>query len=775
MKEHERLDPELFLASIAASPEMLEDPQIRERRDRLLSHSSVCSYCGVGCPYTVEHDARGRARVYPLSPLGLCVKGRTSLMTGGDRERSEKLERRGLPDDRIRAPMIRGHDGKMREVSWDEALDRAAWLFLHAREWVGPEAVAVYGNGQKTIEAIWMASLYKLVFKLPTIGANSEHCLASAGAAHELNFGNEASFTWQQYEELAHCDVAVLHGTNAYVTFPQAYEKLKRNSHAIKVVIDPVRMVSAHGVVVAQVSHNDRIATGTAFIDFVPGEVNRLTDYVEADQFTHQSLIKRTPVRLEGLSPLETTLWREPDSEALAAAIDTVFADWRSEFASDEEWLITQREDPDALRWLPPAQLTCPTDDHSIQLCKSVGALTVFFQRYSTDTVYREVAGPVLRSLEAEIRDRFLRIFLPLIRRFDYQTVMHPILADLVGGVTVVNDDGSVAELDLLTAHKSAILEFKEEIVAIQLFIAVKRGLQLLFGKGARIRRSDLAFVSGVGIPCAGDVPAHFLGISPADLGTALLVHSRAIGNGALMIVDRKRSRAVRVDVVTGVLPKDKELTQLRGRVINHKRVASGREHRRFFDRLGELIVDYVRSGDTNFALFGPVPFDWEEYRSKLSFSPANRRAFTEHLVNQHVSVAVGEALRDLGVLDVHRAEQVLEALRAGTASSPADSSVFAPDQLYAGSLSERVTRVVEMIIEPVLANDGGRLDVLDIDESTGELRVRFVGSCANCPYSLLSMEQIVKPTLLAVPGVERVTHRAKARHKELPVSIGVQ
>ena len=68
--------------------------------------------------------------------------------------------------------MIRGHDGKMKEVSWEEALDRAAWLFLHAREWVGPEAVAIYGNGQKTIESIWMACLYKLVFKLPTIGAN---------------------------------------------------------------------------------------------------------------------------------------------------------------------------------------------------------------------------------------------------------------------------------------------------------------------------------------------------------------------------------------------------------------------------------------------------------------------------------------------------------------------------------------------------------------------------------------------------------------------------
>ena len=212
--------PAELVAAVAREPGLLDDPDVADRHASLLDRASVCSYCGVGCSYTVEEDARGRPQVEPLSPLGLCVKGKTSLITGGDTQRVARLAQRGLPDDRIRAPMLRGHDGQMHEVSWDEALDRAAWLFLHAREWVGPEAVAIYGNGQKTLEAIWMACLFKLVFRLPTIGANSEHCLASAGAAHELNFGNEASFTWEQFEELELCDVAVLHGTNAFVTFP---------------------------------------------------------------------------------------------------------------------------------------------------------------------------------------------------------------------------------------------------------------------------------------------------------------------------------------------------------------------------------------------------------------------------------------------------------------------------------------------------------------------------------------------------------------------------
>lgn len=1253
------MDASDLVLAVSGNPRLLDDPAVRERHESLLNRSSVCSYCGVGCPYSVETDHRGEDRVVPMSPLGLCVKGKTSLFTGGDEERAKRMKRRGLEDDRIRVPMIRGHDGKMKEVSWDEALDRAAWLFLHAREWVGPDACAIYGNGQKTIEAIWMASLYKLVFRLPTIGANSEHCLTSAGAAHQLNFGNEASFTWRQFDELLDCDVAIMHGTNPFVTFPQAFEKIKRNTRAVKVVIDPtlndtaadlladdprtmhirfrqggdvmfnlavarhvvdngwqdddyiarrvdpeslqafrdlvmqdrchpdavaqrialpdqdpaelartirdyaeliakpvdgvrpkpafvssmginqstgalgfstnlnlllltgnvgrpgagsmriagqsnatselmmgfngrklvfnhdpgnpahrealarvldlpehnipqhqgtavarmaaddriycfifvgtqmtknmprvghwsrrmgrafnividsflgegvlehadvllpamtytertgviqrgdrtmqlqqqltpppemawqdeeilarlavkiaerlrnpdtaalndldadvvhrtfaryldnedkimparvfdhlvevsreldmycrletaegeplshdllrrnaglgtqwggdgryrieeddrgavfpgirrnetkhaklvcppddfmarleaplppgtlslisgrgrpgrqalrgrgrynsgiktlpiygldpdehyveihpdeaaarglsegqpVRLVAAHGAVVADVALNDRVARGTAFIDFVPGEVNRLTDYKDADAFTHQSLIKRTAVELNALRPMEQALWTGPDRDALIEATGIVFADWRRTFPTDDDWVDTQREARHEIHWLPTDQLRDPQTEEDRRLSEGVGALTAFFQRYGSSDDYRAEAGVVLRSLGEEDRDRFLRVYLPLLRRLDYQSVMHKILADFVGSVNVVGEDGKTQALDLLTAHKSAVLEFKEEIVAIQLFVAAKRGLDMLFGEGATVRREDLAFVSGVAIPCAGDVPAHFLGISPADIGSALLVHSRAIGNSALIVVDKKRGRAVRVDVVTGVLPKDKELTRLRGVVINRKRTATSDDHCRFFDRLGELIVDYVRRGDEHFDISPVVDLDWDEYQKKLSFSPANKSGFVKYLVHQRITPQLAHAFVEMKVLDAEKDAEALDAIRACTDTDTPPPTVFDEGRLYAGTLQERVDRVVEEIIAPVLANDGGRLDILEIDEPIGELRIRFVGSCANCPYSLLSMEQIVKPTLLAIPGIQRVVHRAKPRDREV-------
>ncbi|MCB9743828.1 MAG: molybdopterin-dependent oxidoreductase [Alphaproteobacteria bacterium] len=1242
------LSPAAFLARWRQDPTLAEEPAARARHAALTARASVCSYCGVGCPYTVVPDARGRDQVEPLSELGLCVKGQTSLLTGGHTQRAERLARRGLPDDRLREPMIRGHDGRMKVVSWDEALDRAAWLFLHTREWVGAGAPAIYGNGQKTLEAIWMACLWKLVFKLPTIGANSEHCLASAGAAHELNFGNEASFTWREFDELARCDVAVLHGTNAFVTFPQAWEKLARNAHAVKVVIDPVetdtytelaardprtlhlrfrqggdvafnlaisrillergwadeaflaqaveaeslaafrrlvaeprfapaavaqrialpgqspmalvadmqryarllgaplaggarprvaivssmginqstgslgfstnlnlllltgnvgrpgagslriagqsnatselmmgfnsrrlvfnldpgnpahraelaraldlplenipdgpgtavshmadddhlycfifvgtqmtrnmprlghwmrrlgrafnvvidpflaegvlewadvllpsqtytertgviqrgdrslqlqqrqteppaqawsdtkilarlalaiakrlhdpdtaalnqldpeviertfgryldadgelddarvfehivetsramdlycrledaegrplsharlreragegvqwqgdgryvgaregepvfrglrqdqprlarlvcppedllegldaamadprvglisgrgqpgsrarfmrgrynsgiktlpisgkpedvyqaavhpdtlaargleegapaRLVSRNGAVIATLTANPRVPPEAAFVDFVPGEINRLTDYRDADRVTNQSLIKRTPVQLTALSPLQQALWERPEGAALSEAIGRLHARYRRFYPEDADWVAAQRGRPGSVDWM-----TQPLSEGEEE---ALGAFSAWLQRTCGEAEYRAAGARTLQALGGRDRDALLTVLLPLLRGLDYQSAMHLLLSDLVGPLRLVDAEGRVREVDLLSAHRSAVLEFKEEIVAIQIFLALKRGVEMLWGVGQPVPEAELAFVSGVAIPCAGDVPAHFLGISPAELDSGRLLHSRAIGTSALIVVDTRRDLAARIDVTTGILPKDRELTELRGAVIAKKRGATAEQHRRFFDRLGELIVDYARVGDGNFALFGPAHLPWSELLEKLAYAPARRSDFRRALVERGVSAELGAALVHLGVLEAEADAEWLAKLEPGGAAPQAPAL---PEALDAGSLRGRVEQVVATIIEPVLRNDGGHLDLLDVDEAEGEVSIRFVGSCANCPYSLLSMEQLVKPTLLAVPGVRSVRHRARFRRSEL-------
>lgn len=114
-------------------------------------------------------------------------------------------------------------------------------------------------------------------------------------------------------------------------------------------------------------------------------------------------------------------------------------------------------------------------------------------------------------------------------------------------------------------------------MVAVQLFLAIKHALELLYGRDAPVPREDVAVISGIRIPCAADVPAYFMGISPSDLQMNRLVHCAQIGPYAVAVVDRRTNRAVKIDTVTGILPRDKELLSLRRTVIaQHSRRASG-------------------------------------------------------------------------------------------------------------------------------------------------------------------------------------------------------
>ena len=115
-----------FVQQYASDPALQSNPQYQQLHQSLVTHASVCSFCGVGCPYAVVRDRHDKKKLVPLSPLGLCVKGQTSLITGGDEERQDHLHRRGKTGDRIRSPMIRKHDGTWINVSWEQALDRAA-------------------------------------------------------------------------------------------------------------------------------------------------------------------------------------------------------------------------------------------------------------------------------------------------------------------------------------------------------------------------------------------------------------------------------------------------------------------------------------------------------------------------------------------------------------------------------------------------------------------------------------------------------------------------
>ncbi len=60
--------------------------------------------------------------------------------------------------------------------------------------------------------------------------------------------------------------------------------------------------------------------------------------------------------------------------------------------------------------------------------------------------------------------------------------------------------------------------------------------------------------------------------------------------------------------------------------------------------------------------------------------------------------------------------------------------------------MKERVEEALDLI-RPALQNDGGNVELIDVDEAAGIVKVKLVGACGSCPMSQLTLRM----------GVERV------------------
>lgn len=73
---------------------------------------------------------------------------------------------------------------------------------------------------------------------------------------------------------------------------------------------------------------------------------------------------------------------------------------------------------------------------------------------------------------------------------------------------------------------------------------------------------------------------------------------------------------------------------------------------------------------------------------------------------------------------------------------------------MSARDLKEQVSKVVAEELAPLLAMDGGRIEIVDVQD--GVLQVRLLGSCASCPSTLYAVIMGVEEELRKhVPGVE--------------------
>ncbi len=138
----------------------------------------VCGFCSTGCGLNI-HLKEGRAvnltpqTNYPVNLGMACPKG------------WEALTPLQAPD-RATTPYLRGKDGKLEPVDWNEAMTVFTERFKDIQTRHGPASVAFLGTGQiVTEEMAFLGALAKFGMGMIHGDGNTRQCMATAVTAYK--------------------------------------------------------------------------------------------------------------------------------------------------------------------------------------------------------------------------------------------------------------------------------------------------------------------------------------------------------------------------------------------------------------------------------------------------------------------------------------------------------------------------------------------------------------------------------------------------------------
>jgi assimilatory nitrate reductase catalytic subunit len=198
-----------------------------------------CPYCAMQCGMDLVIGDDGRveveARDFPVNRGGLCQKGWTSA---GLLQHPERLTR----------PLMRtARGGALREVTWEEALDRIVAELGACQERYGREAVGVFGGGGLTNEKAYaLGKFARVALRTPSIDYNGRFCMSSAAVAGQRAFGVDRGLPFP-LEDVGRTDAILLVGSNPAETLPLAMPYLDEQQAAggALIVVDPRRTATA--------------------------------------------------------------------------------------------------------------------------------------------------------------------------------------------------------------------------------------------------------------------------------------------------------------------------------------------------------------------------------------------------------------------------------------------------------------------------------------------------------------------------------------------------
>ncbi len=200
-----------------------------------------CPYCALQCamtltpptPPSVAAVPTVEGRAFPTNRGGLCKKGWTSPTLLGSPER-------------ILAPLLRGDDGELHEVSWDDALDVVALRLIATRRDHGADAVGVFGGGGLTNEKAYLLGKFaRVALGTSRIDYNGRFCMSSAAAAGMRAFGIDRGLPFPVADLDGAATVLIL-GSNVAETMPPFIGHLAGAQAAGGlIVVDPRRSSTA--------------------------------------------------------------------------------------------------------------------------------------------------------------------------------------------------------------------------------------------------------------------------------------------------------------------------------------------------------------------------------------------------------------------------------------------------------------------------------------------------------------------------------------------------
>jgi Fe-S cluster biogenesis protein NfuA len=124
----------------------------------------------------------------------------------------------------------------------------------------------------------------------------------------------------------------------------------------------------------------------------------------------------------------------------------------------------------------------------------------------------------------------------------------------------------------------------------------------------------------------------------------------------------------------------------------------------------------------------------------------------------------------------IELAEQHAPGLMAAFVEDELVSSLLLVQGLHPESLDNRVEAALESV-RPFLAQHGGDVELLGIDDELGAVKLRLLGSCDGCPSSASTLQGAVEVAILeAAPEVVRIVVEEPTKPAvSVPVSLGTK